>query len=112
MTKCRVSIDELNNDRGDYTRENYLFDLGRIQNRAINIMIDKAAFLDCLDEPFSKDEITEQDADVIHAAYEVDHRFKLHDFQFKEYVFKAACYKLQLCFEDFKDDLMSGDCDD
>jgi len=112
MCKCRVSLDELNNDKGDYTRQNYNYDLGRIQNRASSIMAEKELFFDCLDEPFANNELTEHDADVMHLMYEVDHNCKLHHFPFKEYVFKAACHKLQLSFEDYKVDLMIEDCND
>ena len=110
MCKCRVSIDELNNDKGDYTPENRAFDIGRIQNRAVSVMTDEIQFFEALDEPLANGTLTEGEVQDYLAAYKYNYWFKLKDFKYKDYIIKYACALLRLDYNDY--DLSKCEFDD
>ena len=101
MCKCRVSTDELNNDKGDYTPENRAYDMGRIQNRAVSVMTDEIQFFEALDEPLANGELTEYGAEMYFHIYNADNEHKLKDFKYKDHIIKYACALLRLDYNDF-----------
>jgi len=101
MCKCRVSIDERNNDKGDYTPENRAFDMGRIKNRAVSVMTDEIQFFEALDEPLANGELTEVHADMYFSIYNDGNIGKLKDFKYKDHIIKYACALLRLDYNDY-----------
>ena len=110
MCKCRVSIDERNNDKGDYTPENRAYDIGRIQNRAVSVMTDEIQFFEALDEPLANGDLTEGEAQDFFATYKHNYWCKLKDFKYKDHIIKYACALLRLDYNDY--DLSKCEFDD
>ena len=110
MCKCRVSIDELNNDKGDYTPENRAFDIGRIENRAVSVMTDEIQFFEALDEPLANGELTENRALAYYFIYRDIPESKFKNFKYKDHIIKYACALLRLDYNDF--DLSKCEFDD